>query len=241
MNLLKTWIEFFKGLFERKNPPRPPVIVPPVIPSVEGRVIVLDGILPSKGMIFPDVSRYRAVDFDKFKGRYLATKATESNDWVDTTFRFNANECKKRGIQLYVYHFYRWEVDPIEQAEHFLNTINGYDVYKPLIVDYETANKQDHNNLIADLDDLKIFIRHVNKATDSKMIIYSGESLLNNLPFDEEFLELCGNPWIANYSRKPRRFSIWGKMWAWQFTSKYKDFDGLDKVKGVDANEFFNE
>ena len=187
---------------------------------------------------FPDVSHWKPVDYEEFKGFDLIFKATEGKSFVDSTFIFNMMKCKERGIRYGVYHFYRTNIAPEIQAKNFITTV-GLDNLRSMsylpVVDYETANGQTRKDLARNMKNLKIFIRLVNEQTGRKMRVYTGDSLMGYLKFDKEFTELCDNPWVARYSDKPPKNSgPWEKVWAWQ----YADNDFARGIGQCDMNRF---
>ena len=212
----------------------PPTVEPPTTlePSEEPTSTI-------RGGIFPDISDFRLCDFNKFKGKDLIFKATEGYHITHKTMKPNIKECIARSIRYGVYHFYRWDKDPVRQAEHFTSQV-GVDILKSChhlpVVDFESSRKQSNRNLLDDLDDLKIFIKAVNKKTGRKMRLYVGDSLLGQIKDDQEMLDLCDAPWVARYSSKPpKNDGVWDSIWAWQFTDKAR-IEGI--IKPCDGNRF---
>lgn len=190
---------------------------------------------------FPDISHYEKCNFDLFEVNDMLTKATEGGSFVDSTLKFNMEQCKKRGIRFGVYHFYRTGVDPIIQANHFIKTVglnNLKDFYYEPIVDYEKTNGQTEADLKKDIPDLKLFIQEIYKQTGRWPMFYTYESLLVYLELDSFFLN-C-RLWIARYGKEPTKLAPWKSYWAWQYSDgeisspKYNDnFKGIGRC---DAN-----
>ena len=196
-----------------------------------------------------DISTFRRIpDFKNFDEKFLITRATWSMT-RDATLNYLIENCEKLGIKLGYYHFYSTSIDPIAQADYFIDTV-GLDRLKKSwcgpIVDNETstAAKQDDQDLRNDLDDLYRCCEHIYKRVGVKPRIYTGEWLLNWLPWPKKFLDVTSMPWIANYKERPVRFSIWPKIWGWQKTSKHITkgiVDGKGKVVGNDYSEIYGD
>lgn len=230
-------ILIFLGLIKKQTKVSVPVGTRPTVPPSAEPTTKDIG-------LFPDISRYRLCDFLNVNFEHLIFKATEGVSLVDTTLYKNIEGCKNKNIKCGVYHFYRVRKSPIEQAKFFIEKVgldNLKNMYHLPIVDYETVshgsalNRQDADDLGGALDELKEFIKYVNKETGRKMRIYTGEYLLNKLKFDAEFLEICELPWVANYNKAPVKFGPWNSMWAWQYTDA-ENFSGIDKP--CDGNKF---
>lgn len=186
---------------------------------------------------FPDISHHRPCNFDLFFGKDMVFKATEGNAWVDSDFAYNLLTCVDKGIDYGVYHFYRTNRTPLEQARHFISTVglgNLKSMKHDPVVDYETTNGQDADDLIKSKPALLEFIKYVNKQTGRKMRIYTGEYLLKKINFELEFTEHTGLPWVARYGSRPTYSFPWSNMWAWQFS----DNEFFSGIGGCDGNEF---
>jgi GH25 family lysozyme M1 (1,4-beta-N-acetylmuramidase) len=71
---------------------------------------------------------------------FVFLKATEGTTHIDRDFETHYKGFKNKGIALGVYHFFRFDTDGKEQANHFLNRIKGHTFQVPLIVDVEHEN-----------------------------------------------------------------------------------------------------
>lgn len=199
---------------------------------------------PYPGLLFPDISDYRKCDFTKFDGQDLIFKATDGTKLVHKTLKPNMEECFKRGIRQGVYHFYRVHPDPVDQADFFVKTVgveNLKNMYHLPIVDFESVSNpkagrlQDNQMLKKDIADLKLFIKRVNELTGRKMRIYMGAYAFEYMKLDNEFLELCDEPWIAHYSKAPTFFAPWSKPWAHQRA----DDEHFNGIGPCDVNIFY--
>jgi GH25 family lysozyme M1 (1,4-beta-N-acetylmuramidase) len=192
-------------------------------------------------LVVADVSTFRDIDYNLFDQKHLITRATYGAYHQDRTLAKNIKECEARGVALGYYHFYRCDHDPIKQADFFANTVGEArlsDCWTHPICDFEKNKYQDHNELKRDLDDLILFLNRLYQITGVKARIYTGEWLLNWLPWPEEILDVTDLPWVANYGRKPQKFGPWKGMWGWQYTDKNKSFAGTPK-EGVDASYIY--
>lgn len=252
---LLNWI---KNLFKTKESPKAEApSKPEVKPSPSEIPSSSKPIEPQEKMgLFADISRYEPCDFSKFNGKFLIFKATDGGTWVDPTMQKNIDECKKRGINYGVYHFYRTGTDPIVQAKLFISKVGLENLkscfYEP-ILDFETVSNprvgqvQDWKMLKADLPDAIKFLDYVYEQTGRRCIFYTYESLLDSLDLPAVFVEKCPKLWIARYSlKKPVKFDPWLKPWAWQYSDGtfsdnpiFKDsFNGIGRC---DANILWDE
>ena len=192
---------------------------------------------------FPDISHYELCDFDKFDGKDMITKATEGGSFVDSTLRKNIEGCKRKGINLGVYHFYKCNIDPIVQANHFIKTVGLENLksflYEP-ILDYETTKGQTESDLKNSIPDMIIFMEYMIIMTGRIPIFYSYESLIKYLNLPERFS--MHKLWIARYGKEPQSFLPWKEYWAWQYSdgaitsnSWNDNFPGIGRC---DANRF---
>jgi lysozyme len=103
---------------------------------------------------------------------FVFLKATEGVTLVDRDFETHYEGFKDKGIALGVYHFFRFDTDGEEQANHFLNRIKGHKFQIPLVVDVEHANnpKVRREKVIQRLNE---FMQTIKKKTGQKPIIYT--------------------------------------------------------------------
>jgi lysozyme len=103
---------------------------------------------------------------------FVFLKATEGKSHIDRDFINHYNGFQDKGIALGVYHFFSFDTDGVEQAQHFLNRIKGYQFQIPLVVDVEHENnaKVTPEKVIKRLKD---FLQYIKKKTGQKAIIYT--------------------------------------------------------------------
>jgi len=129
---------------------------------------------------------------------FVFLKATEGTTHIDRDFETHYKGFKNKGIALGVYHFFRFDTDGKEQANHFLNRIKGHTFQVPLIVDVEHENnpKVRREKVIQRLNE---FMRTIKKKTGQKPIIYTngdGYSDFVEKEFDDHTLWLSStNAW----------------------------------------------
>lgn len=103
---------------------------------------------------------------------FVFMKATEGTTHIDRDFKTHYEGFQNKGIALGVYHFFRFDTDGKEQAEHFLSRIKGHTFQVPLVVDVEHENnpKVRREKVIENLNE---FMRAIKKKTGQKPIIYT--------------------------------------------------------------------
>jgi lysozyme len=103
---------------------------------------------------------------------FVFLKATEGTTHIDRDFELHYAGFQNKGIALGVYHFFRFDTDGKEQADHFLNRIKGHTFQVPLIVDVEHENnpKVRREKVIQRLNE---FMQTIKKKTGQKPIIYT--------------------------------------------------------------------
>ncbi len=129
---------------------------------------------------------------------FVFLKATEGKSLIDRDFKTHYEGFKDKGIAIGAYHFFRFDTDGEQQAQHFLTQIKGHTFQVPLIVDVEQHhNPKIHRNIV--IKRLHDFMKHIRKMTGQKPIIYTngdGYSDFVDKEFDEHTLWLSStNAW----------------------------------------------
>lgn len=258
LNFLKSILSF---LFPPKKPepvkvePAPEVKPEPLpVPEVKAEPVPVPEVkpepVPEKPFLnFPDISRYEPCDFKLFEVNDMITKATEGTTIVDPTLLTNMKGCKEKGVRLGVYHFFRVNKDPVEQAKFFIKTVgleNLKALYYEPIVDFETSTvgtKQTEADMRKAIPQLQIFMDYIEKETGRAPIFYSYESLIRYLELPSSFARY--KLWIARYGKEPTSYLPWKQYWVWQYSDgsinnpKYPDsFKGIGRC---DANVFWDK
>ncbi len=124
----------------------------------------------------------RGLDLSHWNGRviydnldsldFVFLKVTEGDNRIDDTFEQHYYAFRERDIPVGAYHFFRFDVDGKEQAQHFLRQLAGRRLQLPLVIDVE----QHGNRLIAQekvKNRLRAFMKEVKKHTKHQPIIYT--------------------------------------------------------------------
>ena len=185
-----------------------------------------------------DVSSYQGkIDWKKVKSMkedsvhitFAFIKATEGISSVDAYFQRNWREAPKAGIVCGAYHYFIPRKSGLWQARFFLQTVKFEEGDLPPVVDVEDLSGQTPEKMRKELND---FIRHVEKKTGVKPIIYSG------LVFYRDYLKghFHSYPlWIAHYYQQELKAGASTKWHFWQHSDKAR-INGITHI--VDFNAF---
>jgi lysozyme len=171
-----------------------------------------------KGM---DVSHYDgAIDWQTAKGAGIAfaiAKATESTTYVDPTFATNWADMKANGIVRAAYHFFRANVDPIQQANHVMQVVGTLEAGDlPIVLDLETTDGETGATIAANA---LAFLDAVTKGTGKKAIVYTSPGFMGGLSGTAGFANYT--LWVANWGVScPNVPSPWTQWAFWQDTDK---------------------
>lgn len=194
-----------------------------------------------------DISRWngdilQAVD-QQDRLSFVICKATQGKSYVDPDFHTNWKLITEKGLIRGAYHFYDASQDPMDQAEHFAKTLGeltSTDIGPILDIEPESIPADFEVDPLQLQVDLYIFLRHVERLSGRKPIIYTdpsfGDQYLTNDKFGQYAL------WVADYTEaaQPTIPRIWsGKGYKfWQKSASY-DLDShptdLDLFKGERA------
>lgn len=155
----------------------------------------------------------------------IINKATEGPGMIDPTFAARRELVVNAGLKYGSYHFARVG-DPIEQAEHHLQTIG------------------DPNGLLIALDweDTRVsaewaqrWSSHVHDKLGRWPVLYSYAAMLKQvlgLKNSDPILSQC-RLWIAAYNNHPTwPTQIWPQPWLWQFTGDGNG-NGPHQIPGI--------
>lgn len=169
-----------------------------------------------------DVSHYDgSVDWQKvaatgIKAAYI--KVTEGTDIVDNTFDGHVHWATTFGIACGAYHFAHPELNqnPIVEADHFLNTINGHSFTLMPVLDYESPAKQYPLSPKYMSDWARNFVNYVQQKTGQTVMIYTGKWFVDMYGI----YGLDNQPlWASRYATiPPADFGGWKQWTAWQYT-----------------------
>lgn len=124
----------------------------------------------------------RGLDLSHWNGRvlydhldsldFVFLKVTEGNDRVDDTFGQHYQAFRSKEIPVGAYHFFRFEVDGREQAQHFLRQLDGKRLQLPLVIDVEQhGNRPVPQEKVKNR--LRAFMKELQKHVDHQPIIYT--------------------------------------------------------------------
>ncbi len=162
---------------------------------------------------------------------FVFAKATEGTSYIDPDFKNNWREIKERGLIRGAYHFYRFEDDPIQQAQHFFNQIKDIeDSDIAPVVDVEVGSlKSNTLTNISQLNtDLLRFLYELEIQTGQKPIIYTNTAFANKYLKNSELAEY--RLWLAEYTNhQPRIPDLWkqGGYFIWQKSQNYNDVSAI--------------
>ncbi len=192
--------------------------------------------------------KFYGVDVSKWNGNlvndidqaddltFVICKATQGTRYVDPRFHSNWKLVAEKGLIRGAYHFYDAGEDAIDQAEHFAKVIGKLDgkTIAP-ILDIEPESlpkgaKMDHMDLQVDL---LLFLKHIERLTKRKPIVYTDPSFGNQYLKNKKFAEYP--LWIADYTQrdnptipqtwKGKGYKFWQKSDAHDVASRKVDFD----------------
>jgi len=181
-----------------------------------------------------DISHHQAnIDWTLLKQSaisFVFIKATGGLDYTDIEFHNNWNNAKQSGIKRGAYHFYYATDDPIKQAEFFVKTVLKLSdpVDLPPVLDLETHGIDSTISVEKYQEDVKNWIRTVEKHYKRKPIIYTSTNFANNYLKDDFFSAY--HLWLAEYGTDiPLIPDTWQKAgWKfWQNSSSYT-------IKGIE-------
>lgn len=188
-----------------------------------------------------DVSYWEGgIDWKKVRGdgiRYMFTKATEGEGYADPTLSENWSGAKSVGILRGAYHFFHPNMNPVKQADHFIQAVkklndNGE---LPPVLDMEVTDNQANQVII---DRAKTWLDRVQQGLGKRPIIYSGPGFLKY-----NFVVSGGGPplwtkdyilWIANYGvSQPFLPKGWLKWTFWQYSEAGR-INGINSAVDLD-------
>lgn len=183
-----------------------------------------------------DVSTYQGtLDWNTaaaFDVEFAFIKATEGVSITDSQFSANWENAAKAGVLRSAYHYYTHDVDPVAQADHFLDVVGtGFDL--PLALDLEEGKGVPPPNQLA--ANVKAFLDRVEEKSGRRPIIYTMASFwMTYMPAVSWATDY--DLWVANWNvSTPLLPPPWTTWKFWQFKAN-EPVPG--KTKRVDLNWF---
>lgn len=160
---------------------------------------------------------------------FAYVKATEGGSFVDDQFARNWKTSALRGVPRGAYHFFRFAIDPLKQADHFVSVISPTKGDLLPMVDVEVDDGV--ISVDAKVDALSTFIVRVEKALGGRhMVVYTGYGFWNGSMGGSD--AFSGHPlWIAEYNddAAPALPAGWNDWLIWQYSD-------AGRVPGINAN-----
>lgn len=172
------------------------------------------------------------VDFKKLKKEsidFIYFKVSEGENHKDKSFEKYYQNALKNDFLIGYYHFYRFDKNPIKQAQFFVKQLNGKKHRLSLVIDVEEWGNRIIKPKKQIIKDIGIFITMVEKLSNKKIMIYTNESGYKTY-IKKEYADYA--TWICSFKKTTK---INDKWTLWQHSHKAR----YDSVEGwVDLNTF---
>ncbi len=145
-----------------------------------------------------DVSHYqKRIDWNLVEDQpldFVFVKATEGLSYKDSLFCRNWTELNNRNLIKGAYHFYYPQLDPVLQAQNFIETVELQKGDLPPVLDFEVVQRQSKKEIVKGL---KEWSTEIEEAYDIKPIIYTNLKMYNKyIKGDFDGYKV----WIARYN-----------------------------------------
>lgn len=157
---------------------------------------------------------------------FVIAKASDGAFGTDAALPVHRSNAHKAGLVFGGYHFFRFDQDPVRQAQNFMAQMGEIKPGElPPILDFEWDNKsahaQYHDGGVCDAEAVAkalACLKELERLSGMRPIIYTASGF-----FDEDKTDasaLAAHPlWIADYSGLPPRVpKFWDKWLIWQYT-----------------------
>lgn len=158
--------------------------------------------------------------------QFVFIKATQGAAFKDAYFAYNLFNARQIGMATGVYHYYDMEVDPVEQAEHYIRTVELVEGDLPPVLDIEgkVHNPKNMRN------DVRTWLELVQEHYGVAPIIYC------NLSFKRDYLS---DPYFDNYPLWLAHYTdsfVYDRPWHFWQSSEKGRLPGI--CTAVDLNSF---
>ncbi len=182
-----------------------------------------------------DLSEYSGnVNFSNLKNEvdidFVYLRASAGKNYKDKNLERNYKNAISNEYLVGFYHYYRFNEDPIKQADFFLSCIKNKQNTLPYVIDVEDWGNKSGNKPKKEISkEIELYIKHVKEKTNSEIIIYTNESGYNTYVSEklDEF-----EIWICSFKRDVKINNHW-LFWQYSHKGKYKAIEGW-----VDLNTF---
>lgn len=181
-----------------------------------------------------DVSHYQGqIDWETVLDKkidFVFIKATESDSYVDSLFLKNWEALKNTSALRGAYHFFRPQVNPKKQFDHFKKIVQLDSTDLPPVLDIEVLDKVSKEKIQSSL---KIWLELATIQYGKKPIIYTNQKYWNTY-LDTKYFRTYPL-WIARYNHQKPILNNQKKWIFWQYGNRGK----LEGINGfVDFNVF---
>lgn len=160
-------------------------------------------------------------------------KASEGTTLVDSQFAQHWANAKSTGILRGAYHFFRPEVDPVAQAQHFLAQLAGDKGELPPVLDVEVVDNTPLPKIAAAVS---TWVEYVN-ANYGRPLIYTMPGFWDLLPAIPS-INAAADVWVAHWGvSAPSVPTDWSNWTFWQYTNK-ASVAGIPGTSDMDDNRF---
>jgi GH25 family lysozyme M1 (1,4-beta-N-acetylmuramidase) len=201
-----------------------------------------------------DISGWqRGLDLTNISYDFVGIKATEGTNYVNADCDYWFQQAKNAGKKIWIYHFFDFGVDPVAQANFFVDNCAGYIREAIFVLDWEGSGVADTNAALA-------FLRQVESRIGYKPAIYMSEYVENAYDWSSAVAGDYGliaakysdyeidNNYDMSGAGNPPNVTHWPFYFMWQWTSKghlngyagdldcdiaYLDNTGWDAYAGV--------
>jgi GH25 family lysozyme M1 (1,4-beta-N-acetylmuramidase) len=187
-----------------------------------------------------DISHYNgdeATEIDPADSlTFIICKATQGTTTVDPDFSENWKTIKAKKMILGAYHFYLTYEDPVQQATHFLSTLNmlGETDMVPIVdIEQQSLDTNKPHKASETQKNFLLFLNHIESESGYTPMIYTAPAFANQYLADTIFSKYP--LWIAEYTTatKPRipvawkkkGYKIWQKSATYKIHSRVTDYD----------------
>ena len=164
-----------------------------------------------------DVSDHQGdIDWSLVEGpEWVIVKATEGKTFQAETFAANYAGARSRGYRVGAYHFARGGNTPTEEADNFLNTLDGRSLDLPVALDVEgqfALTGQEGT------DWLFAWLERIERSLGERPMIYTSNRIYRIKQFKNDLGQY--KVWFPKYGEQPDNTDPWADWDIWQYSSQ---------------------